>query len=403
MNLIREIETMSTEMEKELRGNILPYWMTYTPDRIHGGFFGHIDANNRPDKTAPKGAVLNARILWTFSSAYRHFGDTAYLEMADRAYDYIRKRFIDHEFGGIYWELDYKGRPRNNRKQIYGLAFALYALTEYHKACGNQEALQMAKDLFETIETKSFDKQRNGYTEALGRNWAPLKDFRLSLKDANESKTMNTHLHILEAYTNLYRIWKEPELGEALKNVILLFAERFIDTGSYHVKMFFDDDWNLKSDLVSYGHDIETSWLLTEAAEVLDNDALSELIKPISINIARTSFSALDRDHGLVNESFPSKKETDMDKHWWHQAEAIVGYYNAWELTGEEEFAQKAIYSWDFTKKHIIDHEGGEWFWKVSKDGRPYPEDEKAGFWKCPYHNSRACIEIMNRSKILVS
>jgi len=401
MPLAQEIGHMATEMERKLRNNILAYGIKHSRDEHYGGFAGHIKGNNVVLPDAPKGAVLNARILWTFSAAYRLYGEKDYLDMAERAYDYISTYFIDREYGGVYWEVDHTGRPLNTRKQIYALAFVIYGMSEYYQATGNKDALELARDLFHVIEEKSFDRKENGYTEALSRNWKALDDLRLSKKDANESKTMNTHLHILEAYANLYRVWKDKQLGDALQNVILLFAERFIDTDSYHVNMFFDEHWNRRSDMVSYGHDIETSWLIVEGSAVLGNEALSELVAPIALRMARESLKALDHDNGLINEAFPSKGEVDTDKHWWHQAEAIVGYYNAYELSGDELFARKALASWKFTNDHIIDHSNGEWFWRVNRQGTPYREDEKAGFWKCPYHNSRACMEIMHRSGFL--
>ncbi|MFZ5941634.1 MAG: AGE family epimerase/isomerase [Bacteroidota bacterium] len=398
MQAEKDIVNMAFEMERELKENILEYWISHSPDQKYGGFAGHINSDNTVEEHAPKGAVLNARILWTFSAAYILYRDNRYLEMAERAFSYIREHFIDREYGGVYWELDYSGKPRNSRKQIYALAFVIYAMTEYHMATSDREALDIAKNLFHLIEEKSFDREKNGYLEALGRTWKPLQDLRLSKKDANESKTMNTHLHILEAYANLYRVWKDRKLADALQNVLLLFAEKFLDTRSYHVNMFFDDDWNLKSDLISYGHDIETSWLMLEGAEILGNDALIELVKPLSVNIARVSLNALDHQHGLINEAFPSRGEIDTDRHWWHQAEAIVGYYNAYEVSGDARFAHEAVLSWNFTNQYIIDHTLGEWFWKVNKDGNPCLTDEKAGFWKCPYHNSRACMEIIKRT-----
>lgn len=391
------IQKLRSELELDLRENILPYWMEHTPDQEYGGFLGEISGENLITDKAPKGSVLNTRILWTFSAAYRMFGNDAYLETARRAYSYILDHFIDHENGGIYWELDHQGNASNPRKQIYALAFGIYGMVEYYLASAENTALATAVKLFELIETHSRDKGKNGYIEAFGRDWAALDDFRLSLKDANESKTMNTHLHILEAYASLYRIWKTAELQDALENIILLFIEKFIDPDSYHLRLFFDDDWNLKSDHISFGHDIECTWLLYEAAEILGKQALIERVEAVSIKMARENFSGLDKDGGLMNESFPGEDRMDTDKHWWPQAEALVGYFNAWELSGEDEFAEKILKNWEFIKQYIIDRKNGEWYGRVNRQGVPYHEDEKAGFWKCPYHNSRACMEIIRR------
>jgi len=389
---------LKSELTKELQDNILMYWINHVIDEKNGGFIGHIDYPNLPKYDAPKGSVLNARILWTFSSAYRVFPNEKYLQAAERAYQYIKTYFVDREFGGVYWELDYLGKPLNSRKQIYAISFTIYGLAEYYMISNDNESLELAKQLFDVIEKYSFDQKRNGYVEALSHKWEPLQDFRLSEKDANESKTMNTHLHILEAYANLYRVWKDERLQKALRNLIELFINKFINQ-NHNLNLFFDDDWTLKSDEISFGHDIECSWLLHEAAEVLANQTLLHKVEKVAVNMANETFKGIDEDFGLFNESFPSENKIDSDKHWWPQAEAIVGFYNAYQISGDEKFLDQALNSWEFTKNYIVDKEHGEWFGKVNKDGKPYLKDEKVGFWKCPYHNGRACIELIRRIK----
>jgi mannobiose 2-epimerase len=254
------------ELEKELKDNILSWWMKYSPDNELGGFHGHIDHQNQVVKGAGKGAVLNARILWTFSAAYRMYKQPEYLETARRSFAYIISYFTDKKYGGVYWELEPDGSVRSSRKQIYATAFTIYGLAEYHMACGDDQALKIAKGLFRDLEAKALDLEFNGYTDALSRDWKALEDLRLSEKDQNESKTMNTHLHILEAYANLFRIWKENALEKALGNLIHLFLERFVDRERNVLNLFFDDSWKLKSTLISYGHDIECYWLLHVSA-----------------------------------------------------------------------------------------------------------------------------------------
>ena len=392
-----QFKHLREEVEQELKGNILPYWMKFTRDQEHGGFHGHVTHFNQPVEKAHKGAIMNARILWTFAAAYRMYGDQTYLENAKRAYDYIQDRFLDRKMGGVYWELDYRGKVSAARKQIYAIAFVIYAMSEYWMACGEKEALQTAISLFGDIESHALDRDQNGYTEALTRDWLPLEDLRLSEKDDNESKTMNTHLHILEAYTNLLSIHKDPQLVNSLENIIRLFLDHFVDQDSYHLNLFFDDDWNLKSSLISYGHDIECSWLLQEAAEVLGNPELMEHTGLLAVNMARKNFEGLDKDGGLFYELFPFDNKLDTDKHWWPQAEAMVGFFNAYQLSGDKEFAGKALSSWRFIKEKLIDYQYGEWYWSVNRDGIPQTENEKAGFWKCPYHNGRACMEMVRR------
>jgi mannobiose 2-epimerase len=385
------------ELEQELKGNILPYWMEHLPDPVHGGFHGHLTYRNRVVADAPRGAIQNARILWTFSAAFRFSPDEKYRAMAKRAYDYILSRFIDGEWGGVYWELDYLGEVKSSRKQMYALAFVIYAMAEYHMAFGEDSALETATGLFRDIEAHAFDAARNGYTEALDREWTGLEDLRLSEKDDNESKTMNTHLHILEAYANLFRIWKEPVLEKALANLIHLFLDIFVDRRRHHLNLFFDDQWNLKSTLVSFGHDIECSWLLHEAAVILGDPGPVNLTGVVAVDMARESFSGLDRDGGLYYEYFPAEKRFDTDKHWWPQAEAMVGYFNAYQLSGEDIFMERALQSWEFIREKLVDREFGEWYWSVNRDGIPQVDKEKAGFWKCPYHNGRACMEMIRR------
>jgi mannobiose 2-epimerase len=391
------LRELQHELERELRGNILPWWMEHSPDRESGGFHGHITHTNQVVGGAGKGAILNARILWTFSAACRVYPDQGYLGMARRAFDYIMDRFLDREYGGVFWELDHQGAVCSSRKQIYAIAFAIYALAEYRMAFGDERALETATRLFNDIESHALDPARNGYTEALSREWKPLEEVRLSEKDQNESKTMNTHLHIMEAYANLYRARKYPLLGKALGNLIGMFLEKFVDRKSRHLNLFFDDEWNLRSSLVSFGHDIECAWLLHEAAVVLGDPALLEQSRKLSVDMARESFTGLDSDGGLFYEYFPEEKRFDTDKHWWPQAEAMVGYFNAYQLSGQEEFALKSIQCWDFIKKRIIDRRYGEWYWGVDREGVPQTGKEKAGFWKCPYHNARACMEMIRR------
>jgi mannobiose 2-epimerase len=395
----QQLNLLQNELKNELHQNILPYWMLQTIDTHQGGFVGSVGFLNEHIPEAPKGSVLNARILWTFSAAFRFTGNQDYYNTSKRAYNYLINYFFDKQYGGVFWELSYTGEPLNTRKQIYALSFALYGLVEYYRATGEETSLHEAINLFELIERHSFDKEKNGYIEALSRNWQLLSDMRLSDKDANESKTMNTHLHILEAYTNLYRVYKNQRVQHALKNLIELFLNKFINS-EFHLNLFFDDGWNLKGDHISFGHDIECSWLLYEAAEVLGEASLIAKVKPLSIAMAKSVLPAIDSDGGMYNEYKPANNSTDTDKHWWPQAEAMVGFYNAYQLSGDERFVKQALASWNFIKNHIIDKKNGEWFWRVNKKGTPYETDEKAGFWKCPYHNSRACLEIIERINV---
>ena len=383
--------------EEEL-DNILQYWIDNTPDTINGGFVGSIDGYGKVVKNANKGAILNGRILWSFSAAYNYTKNEKHLEMANRAFDYFTQYFIDKVNGGVYWELDSKGTPVNTRKQAYAQGFAIYGLSEYYRATLNEKALLLAQELFWTIEKNFKDKQHGGYIEALDEKWNRLDDMRLSIKEANWPKSMNTHLHILEPYTNLYRCWKNPILAKSIEQIIRVFLDRIIDKETAHFNLLFDSDWTVKTSTVSYGHDIEGSWLLVEAAQELGDLALIKEVNEMALRMVDvTQSEGVDIDGSLFNER--EGKHLDTDKHWWPQAEAMVGYVNAWQITGDQKYLDEAERVWNFISLKVLDNKVGEWYWRVDKDGEPYMEEEKIGFWKCPYHNSRALIEVCTRLK----
>ncbi len=390
--MIMELKQFKLDLARELEGDILPFWMQRMTDPA-GGFYGRIDGNGKLIAGAPKGGILNARILWTFASAARLFGKEPYFKTADRAFREIRDRFQDPEYGGIYWSLDSAGNPLDTKKQFYAIAFAIYALAEYFRACGNREALDLAVRLWCSIEDHSFDPARGGYLEAATREWAPIADMRLSEKDRNDAKTMNTHLHILEGYTGLYRVWKDRTLGGQLEGLIRIFLDRIIRPDG-HLGLFFDEDWTPTSEMVSYGHDIEASWLLCEAAEVLGNKALMDEVRNAAVRLSGAALEGYRKDGSMIYESDPVTGHTDTDRHWWVQAETVVGCLNRARISGESEWAERAFRTWDFIRTHLLAPDG-EWYWSVREDGRPNLVDDRAGFWKCPYHNGRMCMEII--------
>ena len=392
-----KISQLCAEVKAELENNILPFWMTKMIDRERGGFYGRITGNDVLEASASKGAILNARILWTFSAAYRLLGKEEYLETATRAKRYLIDHFYDAEFGGIYWELDCEGKPLDTKKQIYAIGFAIYGLSEYVRATGDAEALDYAKRLFEVIEKYSFDAEKNGYLEALTRDWHPIADMRLSDKDENEKKTMNTHLHILEPYTNLYRVWKDERLKKQIRNLVNLFLDKILDADTYHLNLFFEDDWTNKYQIVSYGHDIEASWLIHEAALVLGDKDLLEKVEPSIIKIAAAADEGLNPDGSMIYENFASKGKVDRELHWWVQAENVVGHLNLYQHFADQSALEKALRCWNFIKNHLVDREHGEWHWSLYADGTVNTKDDKAGFWKCPYHNGRMCMETLER------
>jgi cellobiose epimerase len=385
----------------QLQQVILPFWRKHTIDREMDGFYGQVNNDLSIEKNADKGQVLNARILWTFSAVYLKLKNLEDLEMAQRAYTYISEYFFDDKFGGYYWALKLDGSPSQTKKQIYAQAFVIYALSEYYKVTQDQSVLQKAIDLFHLIEKHSFDNEKNGYIEARSREWSEMADIRLSVKDMNEKKSMNTHLHVLEAYANLYRVWKDPFLKKQLENLIHIFSDTIIDQKDHHQILFFDDDWNSRSSIISYGHDIETSWLLHEAALISENKELIASITKQSLKMVDAVKEGLSPKGALYYESDRAGKHAEKEIEWWAQAEAVVGFLNAYVLKRDPSYLKAALNITHFIEDYVVDKKFGEWFFRVTENGEPILSHEKAGFWKCPYHNTRACLEIIHRLELL--
>jgi mannobiose 2-epimerase len=392
------LRALADAMARDLDDNVLPFWVREAVDEEHGGFRGVLGEDGVPEPLASKGGVLCARILWTYSAAYSRTGDPAHRRMADRAFDELTGRFWDPEHGGTYWMLDGAGRPLEARKQTYALAFSLYGLVEYHRATGSAAALERAIALHRAIEAHAADPENGGYAEARARDWGPLADVRLSEKDQNAPRSMNTHLHVMEAYASLLRSRDDPGLRERLRALVELHVDRILDPATGHLRLFFDERWAPRSRAVSYGHDIEASWLLREAAEAVGDRALRERAKAAAVRLARATLAeGEDEEHGGVFAERDDDGRLDDDKHWWMQAEAVVGFLNAFELTGERPFLDAAERAWGFVERCVIDREHGEWRWRVRRDGGRIPGLPKVEPWKCPYHNSRAALETIAR------
>jgi mannobiose 2-epimerase len=382
-----------------LRTHILPFWLRHMVDRERGGFYGEITSAMVRKVEEPRGSLLTSRILWTFAAAHRRFPDPAYLEMCRHAYADLVGRFWDEKHGGVYWTAGADGAPLRTRKQVYGQAFAIYAMTELHRATDEREPLERAITTFQLLEKHSRDREHGGYFEACERDWRLAEDWRLSIQDLNTAKSQNTLLHVMEGYTNLLRVWPDAGLRGALAALVEIMLTRVLDAQSHHLRLFFDADWTLKSDAISYGHDIEAAWLLTQAAHALGDAGLIARTEAAAVKIAEvTQAEAIDADGGLLYEGTPQGVTQDH-KEWWPQAEALVGFLEAWQISGNEQWYRVAEGLWEFIEAHLVDREHGEWFRAVTRDGRPMPEYEKAGFWKCPYHNGRACLEVYERLK----
>lgn len=389
-------------IETDLRRNILPFWITQATNPADGTFFGSLSNDLVPDLTAERGALLTARILWTYSAVFRQYHDPTYATMAGRAYRDLMTHFHDAEHGGFRWSVAADGTVKRDRKQIYGQAFALYALTEYHAATGNRESLDQAIAVFTLIEQHGKDPKHGGYLEAFDRRWQPIADLRLSLVDQNDPKSQNTHLHVLEAYTNLLRVWPNAGVHRALADLLEIMLTRIVDARTGHLGLFFAEDWTLRSDKVSYGHDIEASWLLTEAAAGLADLTLINRTHALAVKIAEITLAeGVDADGGLYNEGSPAGL-TNTNKEWWPQAEAIVGFLNAYQISGEKRFLDAALHAWDFIELRLIDREHGEWFRGVTREGQVLADELKVSFWKCPYHNGRTGLEAIRRLRSLL-
>ena len=392
-----KLQQLKSELTAEL-DSILKYWSNHTLDNQNGGFIGQIDFNNHFIANAEKGSVLNARILWSFSASYQVTKNKEHKKLATRAFEFLSNYFYDAEFGGLFWSINADKTPKDTKNQIYALAFAIYGLTEYYVISNDEKALEIAINLYLQIQRHSYDSINGGYLEAFTREWKPIADLRLSDKDANEKKTMNTHLHIVEAYANLFKVWKDKKLQDTIAELLETIEKHFINTETGHLRLFFNEEWVEKPDVISYGHDIEAAWLLLQCAEISEDKNLIANYKKYAIQMAEVTQEGLDSDGGLWYELDPKNNELIAEKHWWVQAEALIGFYNAYQLTRDEKFLDIVLKNWKFIKTHIIDQENGEWVWGIYKDYSVIEKD-KAGFWKCPYHNSRACLELIQRIK----
>jgi mannobiose 2-epimerase len=386
---------LKNEVSANLTRNLLPFWSTKMVDYKNGGFFGRINGANQVFPKEDKGGILNARILWTYSSAYRIYKDTAYLRLATRSKDYIMAHFIDKEYGGAYRSVKSTGEPSDTRKQTYTQSFFIYGLAEYYRATGDKEALAAAKNIFNLFEKYALDKKSDGYFEVYSRDWKRTHDKLIGESTTNDEKTMNTHLHLMEAYTNLFRVWPDKSVGVRLRALVDIFLDKIIDAKTSHLICFLDKDWKKNSAVDSYGHDIESSWLLNEAAGLLGDPALLARVKEVSIKIADAAAEGLNPDGSLNYEKDLKTGRMSTERSWWAQSECIVGYLNAYELTENEKYLDYAINCWNYTNNHFVDNKNGGWFSSVSESG--VARGEKGGFWVCPYHNGRMCMEVVER------
>ena len=383
------------QFENELTDNILNYWVKEAYDTNRRTFFGRITNDGKKFPEAALSAVLTTRILWTFSAAYRFYPTAIYKKMADEAFRILVETFWDNENGGIYWSVFPNGKPEDTKKQFYAEAFFIYAMSEYWLAFKDEKAKQVAVSMFMLMEKYAFDPEFGGYIEANTADWKETTDQRLSPKDLDVKKSMNTHLHILEAYTNLYRIHKVEEVEKKVEHLLRIFLDKILDEKTGHLILFFDKDWTVRSEIDSYGHDIEATWLMYEAAEVLGKKELIEEVEHAAVKISEVTIKeGLARNNGMYYEKAEGHIQEQFD--WWPQAEAVVGFFNTYQITKDEKYLGYSQKSWKFIQDYIIDKKNGEWFWGVGSDLKPLRGD-KVGPWKGPYHNGRMCMEMIRR------
>ena len=384
---------LAHEVRKELTDRIVPFWKQLRDDE-HGGYYGYMDFDLNVDKCYEKGCILNSRILWFFSNAYMTLKDKTLLSEAEHAYKFMRDCCEDKEFGGVFWSVSYDGKPLDTTKHIYNQAFAIYALSSYYAASNDGGALEFAMDLFEKIETIGTDSY--GYLESFNRKWELEDNDKLSENGLLADKTMNTLLHVLEAYTELYRVNKDEKVKAALVKILDAFKNQVYNEKTNRLEVFFDEKMNTISDLYSYGHDIEASWLLDRACTVLSDEKITAETHEYTNALAAEVYKEALDNGAMNNECF--KGVVDTTRVWWVQAEAMVGFYNCYEKTKEEKYKDITEKLWEYIKKYIIDKRAGsEWFWDLDKDGNPVSKKPIVEPWKCPYHNGRMCMEIIRR------
>ena len=390
-----------SDCKKELTSHIIPFWDALI-DREHGGFYGQMDNDLVLDKKGGKGVILNSRILWFYSSVYLTLRESdpdiaaRALDNAAHAYDFLSAHCVDRENGGVYWMMAYDGSHLDTMKHTYNQAFAIYALSTYFEASGNSDALELAFELFDTVEEKCTDDI--AYMEAFDRTWHLIENDALSENGLMADKTMNTVLHLIEAYTVLYKVSHDERVSERLRFLLDITENKIFDHDNNKLLVFFDRELNVIGDIHSYGHDIEAQWLIDRACDVLGDEELREKWAAYDLRIAENIYNiAYDPVSGSLN----NERDNDFintKRIWWVQAETVVGFVNAYQHSGDKKFLTAAVKVMEWIKKYQIDpRKGSEWWAEVDKDGKPLLDFTMVNEWKCPYHNGRICMEIMAR------
>lgn len=385
----------AADFRRHLEEDIIPFW-NKMEDNENGGFYGYADSEGNPDKNSVKGCILNSRILWFYSAAYKLLKKPELLEKAEHAFRFLTEHFYDSRYGGVFWSVKADGTPEDTTKHTYNQAFAVYALSVFYQASGKKDALNLAYNLFQLMESKCRDSE--GYFEAFSRDFSPVSNEKLSENGVDAQRTMNTLLHVLEAYTELYRADEFYAVSDAIRGILRIFKFKVYDNDKKICRVFFDKSYNSLIDLESYGHDIEASWLIDRACEVLEDKAYYSEMRPIIEGLADGALkNGIDaQNHAMNNEC--ESGEVNAKKVWWVQAEAVTGFYNAFKNQPERaEYLTISEKVWDYIQNFVIDKKTGEWIEDISPDNSVKPHQALAHAWKCPYHNGRMCIEMIGR------
>ncbi len=388
------MKELTMEIREHLQSNIIPFWKSLRDD-TYGGYYGYMGYDRKVDKQAVKGCILNSRITWFFANAYLTLGDESLLSEAKHGYEFMKQYCLDKEYGGVFWSVRYDGTPEDTTKHTYNQAFAIYALSAYYDASKDEESIKLAEELFELIEERCRDE--GGYLEAFDRRFAPVKNDKLSENGVVADRTMNTLLHVFEAYTEFYRVTRKPEVKKRLEWMMDTIAEKIYNPKLHRQEVFFDSAYNTLIDLHSYGHDIETAWLVDRGVETLADPVYEAKMTPVTEDLTKQVYETAYQNHSLANEC--ERGVVDTDRIWWVQAEAIVGFLNGYQKDKERsEYLKAAGDIWQYIKNYLIDtREGSEWYWLLDKEGRPYEDKPIVEPWKCPYHNGRMCMEVIRR------
>ena len=380
-------------LEQRYKDKMHSFWAELQ-DKERGGYYGEVDSAFNVHKDAVKGCILNSRILWFFSHA-DDFDDKNRLEHAKQAFDFLVNAFYDREYGGVYWSVTADGKPCDDMKHTYNIAFAIYALSAYYEASQEPEALSLARQLMQVIEEKCRDEA--GYLEAFSRDFGPHSNEHLSENGVMATRTMNTLLHVMEAYTELHRVAPSDATRDRLREILQIFRDRIYNPELQRLEVFFDRDYNSLIDLHSYGHDIEASWLIDRTVEVLCAEGteydLSEITEVLRKKIYEVAFDG----HSVPAEC--CKGEVLETRVWWVQCEAVVGFFRGYLKTGNKDYANAAAKIYWYTYHTMISMNPFGWYPEILEGGVPDMSKNIADAWTCPYHSGRMYYELFAMEK----